>query len=74
MVMPTYNKIAVEILEIKMIPFLPNLDKIAQLIKEFDIVALQEVDAGSLRSQFINQTEYLAKKADFFGTKNDFSF
>jgi endonuclease/exonuclease/phosphatase family metal-dependent hydrolase len=42
-----------------------NLTRIAQAISGFDIVALQEVDAGSLRSSFINQTEYLAKRADF---------
>lgn len=42
-----------------------NLDRIAQLVSGFDIVGLQEVDAGSLRSGFINQTEYLADKARF---------
>lgn len=42
-----------------------NLDRIAGLISEFDLVALQEVDGGSMRSFFINQVEYLAKKADF---------
>ena len=42
-----------------------NLTHIARAISGFDIVALQEVDAGSLRSSFINQTEFLAKKADF---------
>jgi len=42
-----------------------NLDRIANLISEFDLVALQEADGGSLRSFFINQVEYLAKKADF---------
>ena len=40
-----------------------NLDAIAQTLQNFDIIGLQEVDAGSLRSQFINQTEYLAKQA-----------
>ncbi|HLA74592.1 MAG TPA: endonuclease/exonuclease/phosphatase family protein [Gammaproteobacteria bacterium] len=43
---------------------LENLDKIARLISEFDIVALQEVDAGSLRSRFINQAEYLARRGN----------
>lgn len=42
-----------------------NLDRIAGFIREFDIVGLQEVDAGSLRSTFINQTEYLAEQAGF---------
>jgi len=42
-----------------------NLSRIAHAISGFDIVALQEVDAGSLRSSFINQIEYLAKKGGF---------
>ncbi len=42
-----------------------NLSRIARAISDFDIVALQEVDAGSLRSGFVNQTEFLAKKAGF---------
>ena len=44
---------------------LANLDRIAGLIGKFDIVGLQEVDGGSLRSGFINQTEYLAIEARF---------
>lgn len=44
---------------------LTNLDRIAKVIREFDIVGLQEVDAGSLRSNFINLTEYLAEQGDF---------
>lgn len=44
---------------------LTNLTKIAHLLSEYDMVALQEVDAGSLRSQFINQAEYLAHYAQF---------
>ncbi|MFA7096532.1 MAG: endonuclease/exonuclease/phosphatase family protein [Gammaproteobacteria bacterium] len=42
-----------------------NLDRIAQLISGYDIVGLQEVDGGSLRSGFINQALYLANKAQF---------
>ncbi|NOX42603.1 MAG: EEP domain-containing protein [Gammaproteobacteria bacterium] len=42
-----------------------NLDQIARLASAYDVVALQEVDAGSLRSGFVNQTEYLAHKALF---------
>ena len=37
-----------------------NLDSIASLIQSYDMVALQEVDSGSLRSGFINQSRYLA--------------
>lgn len=42
-----------------------NLDGLARVISEFDLVALQEADAGSLRSGFLNQTEYLAEAAGF---------
>ena len=42
-----------------------NLDRVATLTSEFDIVDLQEVDAGSLRSGFINLTQYIAERADF---------
>lgn len=42
-----------------------NLDLIAKAIKPFDIVALQEADAGSIRSANVNQTEYVANQADF---------
>ena len=42
-----------------------NLDKIAEAINSFDIVALQEVDAGSLRSSFVNQVEFLADQGGF---------
>ncbi len=42
-----------------------NLDAIADLVSGYDIVALQEVDSGSLRSGFINQTRYLANHSDF---------
>jgi endonuclease/exonuclease/phosphatase family metal-dependent hydrolase len=37
-----------------------NLDSIAGLAREYDMVALQEADAGSLRSGFINQSRYIA--------------
>lgn len=39
---------------------LENLNKISELVRHFDLVALQEVDGGSFRSGFINQVEYLA--------------
>lgn len=42
-----------------------NLSSISQMINDYDVVGLQEVDAGSLRSGFINQTEYLANLANF---------
>jgi endonuclease/exonuclease/phosphatase family metal-dependent hydrolase len=44
---------------------LPNLDRIAQLLKPFDIVGLQEVDGGGARSHHIVQTQYLAEHAGF---------
>jgi endonuclease/exonuclease/phosphatase family metal-dependent hydrolase len=34
-----------------------NLDRIAGMLHGFDVVGLQEVDSGSLRSGFIDQTE-----------------
>jgi endonuclease/exonuclease/phosphatase family metal-dependent hydrolase len=40
-----------------------NLDRIARLVKDYDIIGLQELDAGSLRSGYINLTEYLSEKA-----------
>lgn len=42
-----------------------NLDRIAELVNSFDIVALQEADAGSFRSLFINQVEFLARRGNF---------
>lgn len=44
---------------------LHNLSRIASMLQEFDLVGLQEVDAGSLRSGFVDQTEYLAYHAQF---------
>jgi endonuclease/exonuclease/phosphatase family metal-dependent hydrolase len=40
---------------------LGNLDRLARSIANFDVVGLQEVDAGSMRSGFLNQTRYLAE-------------
>jgi len=42
-----------------------NLEKVASLIQGFDIIGLQEVDAGSIRSNYINLVEYLAYQAGF---------
>jgi endonuclease/exonuclease/phosphatase family metal-dependent hydrolase len=44
---------------------LRNLDLIAAMLGEYDMVGLQEVDAGSLRSGFVDMTEYLAHRAGF---------
>ena len=44
---------------------LPNLNRIAQLLKPYDIVGLQEVDGGGLRSHKIVQTQYLAEHGGF---------
>lgn len=41
------------------------LDAVADLAAPFDIVGLQEVDGGSLRSGFFNQTRYIATHAGF---------
>jgi endonuclease/exonuclease/phosphatase family metal-dependent hydrolase len=42
-----------------------NLDRVASQIRDYDIVGLQEVDAGSLRSGYVNLTQYLGEKAQF---------
>lgn len=42
-----------------------NLNRIASLVQSYDVVGLQEVDAGSLRTGFLDQTEYLAHRAHF---------
>lgn len=42
-----------------------NLDKIATLIQEFDIVGLQEVDIGSFRSRYSNQVTSMAERGGF---------
>ena len=42
-----------------------QLGRVAQLLNEFDLVALQEVDGGSLRSGFVNQVEHLAREGAF---------
>jgi endonuclease/exonuclease/phosphatase family metal-dependent hydrolase len=42
-----------------------NLRRIADLVSEYDFVALQEIDAGSIRSGFINQVEFIAEQAQF---------
>ncbi len=42
-----------------------NLNRIAKVIAEYDLVGLQEIDGGSLRSGFVNQVEYLAELSGF---------
>lgn len=42
-----------------------NLHRIAELLHHYDVVALQEVDGGSLRSGYVNQVEYLARLGAF---------
>ncbi|MGQ9659752.1 MAG: endonuclease/exonuclease/phosphatase family protein [Thermochromatium sp.] len=44
---------------------LSNLSRIARLLRRFDIVGLQEVDAGSLRSAYVDQIQYLATHGAF---------
>ena len=42
-----------------------NLDRIARLIRSYDVVGLQELDTGSLRSGFVNLNQYLAERGGF---------
>lgn len=42
-----------------------NLKRIGELVSQYDLVALQEADGGSLRSNYRNQVEQLAELADF---------
>ncbi|MEO5343770.1 MAG: endonuclease/exonuclease/phosphatase family protein [Gammaproteobacteria bacterium SHHR-1] len=44
---------------------MPNLDRVAELVRDYDLVGLQEVDSGSLRSNFVDQTQYLGQRAGF---------
>ena len=44
---------------------LSNLDDTIHFLEQYDIVGLQETDAGSMRSSYINLTEYLAERAKF---------
>ncbi|WP_407926464.1 endonuclease/exonuclease/phosphatase family protein [Aquipseudomonas ullengensis] len=42
-----------------------NLQRIGSLLGDYDLVALQEVDGGSLRSGYVNQVEHLAQLGAF---------
>jgi endonuclease/exonuclease/phosphatase family metal-dependent hydrolase len=44
---------------------LHNLDRIAGIIQDFDVVGLQEADGGSFRTAFVDQARYLAASAGF---------
>lgn len=44
---------------------LDTLRQIAALVHDYDIVSLQEVDGGSLRSRQVNQLRFLARSGDF---------
>jgi endonuclease/exonuclease/phosphatase family metal-dependent hydrolase len=42
-----------------------NLERIAKMVTDYDIVALNEADAGSHRTRYINQASYLKDKAGY---------
>lgn len=42
-----------------------HLDKIASIVSDYDVVMLQEVDCGSIRSGFVDQLDYLAQAGSF---------
>lgn len=42
-----------------------NLERISQMLTNYDLVALQEVDGGSIRSRQVNQVQRLAELAGF---------
>lgn len=42
-----------------------HLELIAQALREFDIVGVQEADAGSFRTGYLNQARFLAMRARF---------
>lgn len=42
-----------------------NLQRIGELLGDYDLVALQETDSGSLRTGYLNQVEYLAQLGSF---------
>lgn len=41
------------------------LGQIGRVLCDFDLVALQEVDGGSMRSGYVNQVEHLAREGQF---------
>lgn len=42
-----------------------HLSEISRLLSEYDLIALQEVDGGSLRSGYLHQLAHLAEEAGF---------
>ncbi|WP_456243209.1 endonuclease/exonuclease/phosphatase family protein [Zestomonas carbonaria] len=42
-----------------------NLQRIGELLGDYDLVALQEADGGSLRTGYVNQVEHLAQLGSF---------
>lgn len=44
---------------------LRNLNLIAEMLRGYDLIGLQEVDSGSLRSGFVDMTEYLAHRSGY---------
>lgn len=42
-----------------------RLERIGRILASYDLVALQEVDGGSIRSGFINQVQYFAEVGGF---------
>lgn len=42
-----------------------NLGRIAQVLRDYDIVGLQELDAGSHRTGYVNLTQHLADQAGY---------
>lgn len=42
-----------------------TLEEIGRLLRQYDVVALQEADGGSIRSGFVNQVKYLAEVGQF---------
>jgi len=42
-----------------------NLDRVARFISAFDVVGLQELDAGSMRSNYVDLTAYLSERGRF---------
>jgi endonuclease/exonuclease/phosphatase family metal-dependent hydrolase len=42
-----------------------NLERIADVVADYDVVALQEIDSGSLRSRYVNQVQFIADRAQF---------
>ncbi|MGB0467079.1 MAG: endonuclease/exonuclease/phosphatase family protein [Pontibacterium sp.] len=42
-----------------------TLEEIGRLLRDYDVVALQEADGGSIRSGFVNQVKFLAEEGQF---------